>query len=167
MRPTRILPVLCMGLFAGACATSAQLHDVRFFQQRPPKPEGCNFELYEEREPPREYEVIGTLGLTGNEWLGTSGRKKLLSDTVCRAGADAVILMHPTERKGPTGHDLREYEAQFIAFSPGSTEPAALPEQPAAAPGAITAPRGMEWPEESVGESTRKWEPKKAQPPAK
>jgi hypothetical protein len=159
--------MLCLGLSAGGCATSGQLHDVRLFQERPSKPEGCKFELYEEREPPREYEVIGTLGLTCNEWLGVSGRKKLLSETACQAGADAVILSHPRERKGPTGHDLREYEAQFISFSPGSTEPAALPDLPPAEPGAIIAPRGMEWPEESVGESTRKWEPKKAEPPRK
>ena len=166
MRPTRALSLLCVGMFAGACATSGQLHDVRLFQERPSKPEGCEFEVYEQREPPREYEIIGTLRLTGNEWLGASGRKGLLAETVCKAGADAVILSSPVERKSAAGR-VREYEAQFVSFSPGSTEPAPLPDKPAAEPGAIIAPKGMEWPEESVGESTRQWEPKKAEPPAK
>ena len=164
MRATRALSLLCVGMFAGACATSGQVHDVRLFAERPPKPDDCEFDVYEQREPPREYEVIGTLNLTGNEWLGKSGRKSLLAETACRAGADAVILSSPAERKSSVGI-VRDYEAQFISFTPGVTEPAPLPDKPAAAPGAIVAPKGMEWPEESVGESTRKWEPKKAPPP--
>jgi hypothetical protein len=166
MRPARVLSLLCVGVFAGACATSGQLHDIRLFQERPPKPEGCEFEVYEQREPAREYEIIGTLNLAGTEWLGAGGRKQVLSETVCKAGADAVILSSPVERKSAAGR-VRDYEAQFISFSPGATEPAALPDRPAAEPGAIIAPRGMEWPEESMGESTRPWEPKKAEQPSK
>ncbi|WP_224362688.1 hypothetical protein [Hyalangium versicolor] len=158
--------LLCAGVFAVACATSGQLRELRLFQERPSKPEGCEFEVYEQREPPQEYEVIGTLGLTDNEWMGAAGRKQMLSETVCRAGADAVILSSPVERKSAAGR-LRDYEAQFISFALGATEPAALPGQPPAEPGAIIVPRGMEWPEESMGESTRKWEPEKAEPPAK
>lgn len=166
MRLIRVLFLLCASVFAGACATSGQLHDVRLFQVRPPKPDGCEFEVYEQREPSQEYEVIGTLNLTGNEWLGKSGRKGLLAETACRAGADAVILSNPVERKSAVGR-VRDYEAQFISFSPGSTEPPPLPDLPPASPGAIIAPKGMEWPEESVGESTRTWEPKKVEPPSK
>jgi hypothetical protein len=158
MRPTRVLGLLCAGVFAGACATTGQLHDIRLFQSRPPKPPGCEFDVYEQREPPRDYEVIGTLNLSDNEWMGDSGRKKLLAETVCQAGADGVILSSPVERKSAAGR-VREREAQFISFSLGSNEPAALPGRPAAEPGAIVVPRGMEWPEESVGESTRKVEP--------
>jgi hypothetical protein len=160
MRPARVLPLLCSALLAGACATSGQVRDVRLFQSRPPKPAGCEFEVFEQREPPREYEVIGTLGLTANTFVGESARKDMLSETVCQAGADAVILSHPTERKSASGN-VRDFEAQFISFTPLGNEPAALPDKPAAEPGAIIAPRGMEWPEESVGESTRKWEPEK------
>ncbi len=166
MRLSKALGLLWLAVVPGACATSGQLHDIRLFQQRPAKPTGCPFELYEQREPAQEYEVIGTLSLTGNEWLGTSGRKQLLGDTVCQSGADAVILSSPAERKVANAR-VREYQAQFISFSPGSSEPAALPALPDAEPGAIIAPRGMEWPEESVGESTRKWEPQKAEPPKK
>jgi hypothetical protein len=157
MRPIRALLLLCVGVFAGACASSGQLREVRLFQERAPKPEGCEFEIYEQREPPREYEVIGTLGLTDNSWMGTAARKKMLSEMVCQAGADGVILSHPVERKSATTQGaVRDYEAQFISFQPGATEPAPLPELPPAEPGAIIAPKGMEWPEEAVGESTRK-----------
>ncbi|MBN1208914.1 MAG: hypothetical protein JXB05_28910 [Myxococcaceae bacterium] len=162
MRSTRILPLLCAGVFAGACATSGELRDLRIFNERPPRPAGCEFEVFEQREPPRDYELIGTLALTGNQWLGEKGRKELLSETVCQAGADAVILSHPMERKGAAGR-LREFEAQFISYELRSGEPAALPELPPAEPGAITAPRGMEWPEESVGEAVRTWEPRKGE----
>lgn len=162
MRPTRILSLLCAAVLAGACATSGQVRDIRLFTERPPKPSGCEFEVYEQREPPHEYEVIGTLNLTGNVFVGEGARKEMLSGTVCQAGADAVILSSPTERKGPTGR-VREFEAQFISFAPGALEPAALPDLPPAEPGTgvIIAPRGMEWPEETMGEATRKWEPKK------
>jgi hypothetical protein len=150
-------------MFAGACASSGQLRDVRLFQERPPRPEGCEFELYEQREPPQEYEVIGTLGLTDNSWMGKSDRKKMLSEMVCQAGADGVILSRPVERRSAaTKGAVRDYEAQFISFQPGATEPAPLPDLPPAEAGAIIVPNGMEWPEEAVGESTRKWEPKKA-----
>ncbi len=161
MRPIPILPLVCAAVCAGACATSGQARDIRLFAERPPKSPDCEFEVYEQREPPHEYEVIGTLNLTGNQWLGARGRKKLLSETVCQAGADAVILSRPTERKSATGGTMLDYEARFVSFAPGSLEPAALPELPPAEPGAIVAPRGMEWPEEAVGEASRKWEPRK------
>ncbi len=166
MRPTRILPLLCAAVFAGACATSGQVRDIRLFAERPPKPAGCEFELYEQSEPPHEYEVIGTLNLTGNLFVGEHGRKEMLRETVCQSGADAVILSSPVERKGPTGR-VREFEAQFVSFDAGALEPAALPELPPAEPGAIIAPRGMEWPEESVGEAKRKWEPRKGEQSSK
>ncbi len=163
MRPIRVLPLLCAAALAGGCVSSGQVRDIRLFAERPPKPQGCDFELYEQREPPREYEVIGTLSLQGNEWLDKKGRKAVLSETVCQAGADAVILSHPAERVVAKSR-VSEYEAQFISFTPGVTEPAALPDLPPAEPGAVVAPRGMEWPEEAMGEATRKWEPKKAPP---
>jgi hypothetical protein len=166
MHSIRILPLLCAAAFAAACATSGQTRDIRLFAERPPKSPDCEFEVYEQREPPHEYEVIGTLNLTGNEWLGAKGRKNVLRDTVCQAGADAVILLRPVERKSAAGV-VRDYEAQFISFAPGALEPAALPELPPAEHGAVIAPRGMEWPEESMGQATRKWEPKKAQQPTK
>jgi hypothetical protein len=165
MRPIRVLSLLCAAALAGGCATSGHVRDIRLFAERPPKPPDCKFEVYEQVEPPREYEVIGTLSLQGNEWLGKSGRKELLSETVCQAGADAVILSHPAERKVANTW-VSEYEARFISYAPGATEPAALPDLPPAEPGAIVAPRGMEWPEEAMGESTRKWELKKTPPSA-
>jgi hypothetical protein len=167
MYSIRILPLLCAAAFAGACATSGQTRDIRLFAERPPKSPDCEFEVYEQREPPHEYEVIGTLNLTGNQWLGARGRKNLLRETVCQAGADAVILLSPVERKSAAGGTVRDYEAQFISFAPGALEPAPLPERPPAEPGAIIVPRGMEWPEETLGEATRKWEPKKAAQPTK
>jgi hypothetical protein len=166
MRPTRILSLAAAAVFSGACATSGQLHDVRLFAERPPKPADCQFEVYEQREPPQEYEVIGTLNITGNEWLGSSGRKSLLKETVCQSGADAVILSRPMERKGAAGR-IQEYEAQFVSFSAGALEPAALPDRPEAEAGAIVVPASMDWPEEAVGQSTRKWEPQKGEPSKK
>jgi len=166
MRSIRILPLLCAAAFSAACATSGQTRDIRLFAERPPKSPDCEFEVYEQREPPHEYEVIGTLNLTGNQWLGERGRKDLLRETVCQAGADAVILLRPVERTGAAG-TVRDYEAQFVSFAPGALEPAALPDLPPAEPGAIVAPRGAEWPEETMGQATRTWEPKKAAQPKK
>jgi len=167
MHSLRILPLMCAAAFVAACATSGQTRDIRLFAERPPRSPDCEFEVYEQREPPHEYEVIGMLNLTGNQWLGAKGRKNLLRETVCQAGADAVILMQPVERRSAAGGTVRDYEARFISFAPGALEPAALPDLPPAEPGAIVAPRGMEWPEETLGQSTRKWEPKKAQQPTK
>jgi hypothetical protein len=158
---------LCAAVFAGACATSGQVRDIRLFTERPSKPAGCEFELYEQSEPPHEYEVIGTLNLTGNLFVGEHGRKEMLRETVCQSGADAVILSSPIERKGPTG-TVREFEAQFVSFDAGALKPAALPELPPAEPGAaMIVPRGMEWPEETVGEAKRKWEPRKGEQSSK
>jgi hypothetical protein len=158
--------LLCAAVFAGACATSGQLRDMRIFNERPAREADCEFEVFEQKEPPRDYEIIGTLALTGNTFLGEKGRKELLSETACQAGADAVILSHPVERKVATGR-VREFEAQFISYTLTSGEPAPLPDLPPAEPGAIVAPRGMEWPEEAVGEAVRTWEPKKGESSSK
>jgi hypothetical protein len=166
MRPIRTLSLVAAAVLSGACATSGQLQDVRLFAQRPAKPADCQFEIYEQREPPQEYEVIGSLSLTGNEWQGAGGRKALLHDTVCQSGADAVILSRPVERQSAAGR-VYEYQAQFVSFAPGALEPAALPDKPPAEDGAIVVPSGMEWPEEAVGQATRKWEPQKAEPSKK
>lgn len=111
---------------ASACAsTPVRVEEVKapreaHFVKRPAKPRDCAFEVFEApREPGRPYEVLGTLPVDTNMWLGAKGRKTLLRDTTCRAGADAVLLSRPSERMmGNT--QMREYVAVFIAYTDGA-----------------------------------------------
>ncbi len=116
-----------------ACASAPAKADVQApparerytFVKRPAKPRGCAFEVFEApREPVRPYEVLGTLPMSTNVWLGEKGREALLRDTACRAGADAVLLPAPSER---TVGDIqvREYQATFVAYTDASATPEA------------------------------------------
>jgi len=92
------------------------------FVARPAREPGCAFEVFEEREPSRPYEVLGVLPVSGNEYLGKEGRKALLQDTVCRAGADAVVLPRPFERLVAGRRQVREYEARFVVWKDSPSE---------------------------------------------
>lgn len=135
VRPAVLLTVLA-ALGVSACASTppppSPVHappDTHAFVKRPAKPKGCDFAVFEAREPPRPYTVLGTVPLSTNEWLGAKGRKKLLGDTACRSGADAVLLPQPSERQVGQQY-VREYTAVFVAYTdvPAPVSPAkALP----------------------------------------
>ncbi|WP_164012660.1 hypothetical protein [Pyxidicoccus trucidator] len=118
------------GVGVSACAAAPVVEEpvVSTFVKLPPKPWGCAYELFEDREPSRPYRVLGTLPLRTNEWLGARKRKALLRRTVCEAGADAVLLPRPEERV-VGDMNVREYTAIFIAYTdvPARTEPDAAP----------------------------------------
>ncbi|RJS21784.1 hypothetical protein DRW03_15695 [Corallococcus sp. H22C18031201] len=121
--------VLLLGAGALACATAAPTPAREFvFTSRPPRASGCEFEVWEEREPPRPFTVVGGLPFTANEWLGLKGRKDALRETVCESGADAVLLGRPAERRLGRGA-AREYQAWFIAYT--DVPPPPPPEAPA------------------------------------
>ena len=135
VRPVRfgvLLPVLTLA----ACASSTGVKApegvapavTSTFEKRPPRPPGCAFDLFEDREPPRPYVVLGALPVQTNEWLGGKRRKALLRKTVCEAGADAVLLQRPEERA--MAHvRVREYTALFLAYTdvPARVDPDAPP----------------------------------------
>jgi hypothetical protein len=131
------------------------------FEARPPKPADCDFEVFEEREPPRRYRQIGVLPFTTNAWMSAAARKRALRETVCEAGADAVLLPHPAVRRMSIGtgqdEEVREYAARFVIWTDGTAAEAAespAPGQPHE-PGVLVVPVGPEWPEETEGTSTR------------
>lgn len=163
-------PVLLCALVLGACAHSppekAPVHYT--FIKRPAKAPGCDFEVFEEREPPRPYGVVGRLPMRTNEWTGARGRKALLAETVCRAGADAVLLPRPSERL-VVNERVRDYEAVFIAWTDvpapraEDEEPPPLPMNygppPSPEEGYIIVPVGPDWPGDSIGTQERTLEP--------
>ena len=132
------------------------------FEARPSKPPDCDFEVHEEREPPRPYRQIGVLPFTTNAWMSAAARKRALRETACEAGADAVLLPRPEVRWMSLGskqsEELREYQARFVIWTEGaSPEAAASPESAPATPepGVLVVPAGPEWPGETEGTSTR------------
>ncbi len=138
------------------------------FVMRPAKAPGCDFEVFEQREPLRPYGVLGRLPMRANEWLGPQGRKRLLQETVCSAGADAVILPRPAERL-VVNERVRDYEAIFIAYTDvpaPRVEDAELPPlplnygpPPSPEDGYIIVPVGPEWPGDTIGTEVRTLEP--------
>ncbi len=160
---TLLVAVLsCAGL--GACATApggAPAPTRHAFEAREPKPADCDFEVFEEREPPRPYRELGTLPFSSNGWMNEARRKEALRETACGAGADAVLLPRPVVRKMNLGNsqaeELREYEARFIIWTDGATPDAAASSEPPLTPppGALVVPAGPEWPGETEGTSTR------------
>lgn len=147
MNAIRALTAAGACLVLGACASTSAPKKYSAFAVRPSKPEDCDFELFEEREPPRPYTVLGTLPFSANVWLGEKGRKEALQPTACKAGADAVLLPHPTVRRMNLGsghaEELREYEARFVAWAdvPAPPEPQAeTPTPPKPSPGTVVVP---------------------------
>jgi hypothetical protein len=111
MRTALLLFVLCV---APACVTAPAARVA--FKPWPSRPADCAFEVFEDREPPRPYEALGELSFDSNPWLGEQGRKEALRETVCRSGADAVLLSHFTERKVGTER-VRTYSARFVVYT--------------------------------------------------
>src|SRR5690242_7171960 len=99
MRVQKPCLVLLVGVFASACATSSAKREPSQFKKWPSKPPDCEFDVFEAdiepSEPSRPYEVLGTLALDGNQWMGQEGRKEVLRQTACTAGADVVLLSRP------------------------------------------------------------------------
>ncbi len=140
----------------GACVTGAGSQR-QAFESRPPKPADCDFEFFEDREPPRPYVVLGTLPFQANQWLGEQGRKEALRGTACGSGADAVLLSAGMERM--VGHErIREREARFVAWSDvpapqaAEAEPAPAPQHP---PGTVVVPSSP-WMEDTEGTAVQK-----------
>lgn len=154
-------PVLLSVLLAlaAACASAPPVKAAssHTFVKRPARAPGCDFEVFEEREPPRPYGVLGKVPLRINEWVGAKGRKALLQDTACQAGADAVLLPRPAERR-VMNERVRDYEAVFITWmdvpAPPAEDEAAPPPPPE--DGAILVPVGPEWPGDTLGTEVRK-----------
>lgn len=127
MRVIRMLGLaLVLGATVSACATSRARSSA--FKPWPSKPPQCEFEVFEEDfEPPRPYAVLGSLDFNANQWLGEKGRKEVLSETACKAGADAVLLSRPYEHK--FGREtIRSYEARFVVYTDVPPPPGAQPE---------------------------------------
>ncbi|NVJ28249.1 hypothetical protein HUW62_44285 [Myxococcus sp. AM011] len=174
MSVRRSLSSCLLAACVSACATSRQVvpEAPPVVVQRLAREPGCAFEVFEEREPPRPYAELGTLTMTGNEWLGAKGRKELLQETVCLMGADAVLLPHPAERKLASGHGaggqrLREYEARFVAWTDVPARVARLEDPPpldqrpplTAEDGYLIIPVDPEWTSESIGTAVREVKP--------
>lgn len=169
MSVRRSLSSCLLAACVSACATSRQVAPevTPIPVQRLAREPGCAFEVFEEREPPRPYAELGTLAVTGNEYLGKQGRKELLQETACLMGADAVLLPRPTERKVAGGQRVREYEARFVAWTDvparvaASEEPPPLQQRapPTAEDGYLVIPVDPEWTGESIGTSVREVKP--------
>jgi hypothetical protein len=118
MRVIRMLwGVLAAGALVSACATPGAKREPLKFKKWPSKPPDCQFDVFEEDfEPQRPYDVLGTLPFDGNQWLGEKGRKEVLRETACKAGADAVLLSRPYERS--LGKQLiRSYDVRFAVYT--------------------------------------------------
>ncbi|OJT19299.1 hypothetical protein BO221_38125 [Archangium sp. Cb G35] len=127
--------VLLVGAFASACATPGATREPAEFKKWPSKPEGCAFDFFEEgvepSEPSRPYEVLGTLTLDGNQWMGQVGRVEALRETACKAGADAVLLSRPFER-GFGKQVIRSYDVRFAVYTDVPPPPEVQAEREAA-----------------------------------
>jgi hypothetical protein len=148
-------PVVLCALALSACAHSPpeKRADPGTWLRRPAKAPGCDFELFEEREPPRPYGVLGVVPLRTNEWVGAQGRKQMLADAACKAGADAVLLPRPTERL-LVNERVRDYEALLVTYTDVPAprmEDEEAPPPPPVEEGTIVIPVGPDWPGESVG----------------
>lgn len=167
-RPSLSLTLLAVACLS-ACASTPSVSPERptAFVSRPAREPGCAFEVFEQREPPRPYALLGVVPLTANEFLGQKGRKALLQATACQSGADAVLLPHPAERMVAGGRRVREYEARFLTWTdvPARVADEDLPPfqvrtgpAPTAEEGYVIVPVGPEWPGDTIGiaEHTRK-----------
>ncbi len=150
---------LVVGSLASACATSPEKRAPNTFKKWPSKSPQCEFEVFEEDfEPPRPYEVLGSLSFDGNQWLGEQGRKEVLRETACKAGADAVLLSPAYERR--VGKELiRTYDARFAVYSDVPPPPEVRAEREAAnapppppPPGTVVVPSSP-WTDEVEGTS--------------
>ncbi|HYO74169.1 MAG TPA: hypothetical protein VEU33_49665 [Archangium sp.] len=127
--------LLLVGVLASACATPGEKREPSQFKKWPSKPAGCEFDFFEAdvepSEPSRPYEVLGTLALDGNQWMGQVGRKEALRETACKAGADAVLLSRPFER-GFGKQVIRSYDVRFAVYTDVPPPPEVQAERAAA-----------------------------------
>ncbi|MFE8603188.1 hypothetical protein [Archangium violaceum] len=127
--------VLLVGVFASACATPGETREPSQFKKWPSKPPDCGFDVFEAdaepSEPSRPYEVLGTLALDGNQWMGQEGRKEALRQTACTAGADVVLLSRPFER-GFGKQVIRSYDVRFAVYTDVPPPPEVQAEREAA-----------------------------------
>lgn len=132
MRALQKSCLLLAGVLASACAMPGAKREPSQFKKWPSKPPDCDFELFEEDlAPSRPYEVLGSLALDGNQWMGQEGRKEALRDTACKAGADAVLLSRPFERV--FGQQvIRSYDVRFAVYTDVPPPPEVQAEREAA-----------------------------------
>lgn len=160
MRTLRSLcSALAVGALVSACATLLPKREPLQFKKWPSKPADCDFDVFEEDfEPKRPFDVLGTLPFEGNQWLGEEGRKEVLRDTACKAGADVVLLSRPYERR--LGKQLmRSYDVRFAVYTDVPPPPEVQAERDAAnapppprAPGTVVIPSSP-WTQEAEGTS--------------
>ncbi|PTL83260.1 hypothetical protein DAT35_14815 [Vitiosangium sp. GDMCC 1.1324] len=153
--------VLATGAALSACATLSAKREPNAFKAWPSRPPDCDFDVFEEDfEPSRPYEVLGTLPFNGNQWIGEKGRKELLRETACKAGAQAVLLSRPYERRMGK-ENIRTYDVRFVVYTdvPPPPEIQAAreaagkpPPPPRPASGTVVIP-SSEWTEDAEGTS--------------
>jgi hypothetical protein len=151
--------VLATGAVLSGCAALSHKPEIVKFKKWPSKPVDCDFDIFEEDfEPQRPYEVLGTLPFDGNQWLGEKGRKEVLRETACRAGADVVMLSRPYER-WLGKENIRSYDARFAVYTDVPPPPEVQAEREAAnkpppppppIPGTVVIP-ASEWTEDTEG----------------
>jgi hypothetical protein len=127
--------VLLVGVLASACAMPGAKRESSQFKKWPSKPPDCDFDVFEEdvepSVPSRPYEVLGSLALDGNQWMGQEGRKEALRGTACQAGADVVLLSRPFER-GFGKQVIRSYDVRFAVYTDVPPPPEVQAEREAA-----------------------------------
>jgi hypothetical protein len=150
--------VLAAAVGSSGCAMLASTREPIHFKKWPSKPADCDFDVLEEDlEPQRPFEVLGTLPFDGNQWLGEKGRKEVLRETACKAGADVVMLSRAYERRLGT-EQLRSYDVRFAVYTDVPPPPevqaeraaANAPPPPPRTPGTVVIP-SSEWTEDSEG----------------
>jgi hypothetical protein len=150
--------VLAAAVGSSGCAMLSPSREPIAFKKWPSKPADCDFEVFEEDlEPRRPFEVLGMLPFDGNNWLGEKGRKEVLRETACKAGADVVLLSRAYERRLGT-EQLRSYDVRFAVYTDVPPPPevqaeraaANTPPPPPRTPGTVVIP-SSEWTEDSEG----------------
>lgn len=160
MRHVRLLGfVLAAAVGSSGCAMLSSQREPIHFKKWPSKPPGCDFDVFEEDfEPQRPFEVLGTLPFDGNQWLGEKGRKEVLRETACKAGADVVMLSRAYERM--LGKEqIRSYDVRFAVYTDVPPPPEVQAEREAAnkpppppprTPDTVVIP-SSEWTEDTEG----------------
>lgn len=150
--------VLAAAVGSSGCATLSPAREPIHFKKWPSKAAECDFDVFEEdQEPRRPFEVLGTLPFDGNLWLGEKGRKEVLRDTACKAGADVVLLSRFYERTVGSER-IRSYDVRFAVYTDVPPPPevqaeraaANTPPPPPRSPDTVVIP-SSEWTEDSEG----------------
>ncbi|MCP4632101.1 MAG: hypothetical protein GY855_04170 [candidate division Zixibacteria bacterium] len=87
-----ILTLIAMVLVISVCSCSSAKF-IATGSSYPPRPDGCDIEVFSSKTPDREYEELGIIEGEGS--FGADTLEKILpkmKKEACRAGGDAIIL---------------------------------------------------------------------------